>query len=179
MAISTKNKPEDKKAKLQELKDYHLATFERHGITDPLFVGSMAYKPTGKDSKYISFFPSQLKKGQDIYTEFTNKDLVPEDPNRTLYKWRFNEYWQEEYETVEIENSTDFRYLVPVEELTIVPKPVIKSSSPEIISFEKFDEIMDPDMDCPLDQITLRDLAAIFLIKPVSRKKWLNDIINK
>jgi hypothetical protein len=33
-------------------------------------------------------------------------------------------------------------------------------------------------MDAPLDQVTIRDLAAIMLKKPVSNKKWLNDIIN-
>jgi hypothetical protein len=37
---------------------------------------------------------------------------------------------------------------------------------------------MDPDLDAPLSQITMRDLAAIMLKKPVSNKKWLNDIIN-
>jgi len=36
---------------------------------------------------------------------------------------------------------------------------------------------MDPDQDCPIDQMNIRDLAAILLKKPVSKKKWLNDLV--
>ena len=36
----------------------------------------------------------------------------------------------------------------------------------------------DPSTDPPLNEMTIRDLAAIMLKKPVSNKKWLNDIIN-
>ena len=43
--------------------------------------------------------------------------------------------------------------------------------------FPDFDEIMDPNTDAPLSSLTIRDLAAIMLQKPVSQKKWLNDLI--
>ena len=43
--------------------------------------------------------------------------------------------------------------------------------------FPDFDEIMDPNTDAPLSSLTIRDLAAIMLKKPVSQKKWLNDLI--
>ena len=35
----------------------------------------------------------------------------------------------------------------------------------------------DPDQDLPIDQLTIRDLAAILTGKPVSMKKWLNQIV--
>jgi hypothetical protein len=173
MAISTVAKP-DKKKIHQELKDHHQSLFTELGIEDPFFVTSMAYKPIGKTEKYISLFPSQMKRGVDIYTEFTNKELKPEDPARTLYKWRFNAHWSEEYEAVEIEGSTDYRYLVPVAELIPMVAP---SSNPSVVAFNDFSDIMDPDQDCPIDQMTVRDLAAILLKKPVSKKKWLNDLV--
>ena len=44
-------------------------------------------------------------------------------------------------------------------------------------AFPDFDEIMDPNIDAPLSQMTIRDLAAIMLKKPVSNKAWLNEII--
>ena len=33
--------------------------------------------------------------------------------------------------------------------------------------------------DAPLSEITIRDLAAIMLMKPVSARPWLNDLISK
>jgi hypothetical protein len=173
--LSTVKKSEDKKKIYQELKDYHQPLFTALDIEEPFYVTSMAYKPTGKTEKYISLFPSQMKRGVDIYTEFTNKELKPEDPARTLYKWRFNPHWNEEYESVEIEGSTDSRYLVPVAELIPLSLPDPKSKG--VVTFESFNDIMDPDQDCPMDQMTARDLAAILLKKPVSKKKWLNDLI--
>lgn len=168
----------DKKARMQNLVEYHRKTFEALGVDDPFFVPTMAYKPYTKTELHVSLFPSQLKKGQDIYTEFVNKEFEPETEERTLYKWTYNKYWEEEYDSVELENSSDRRYLVPVSELEAVAVTTAnKTDESSIISFDTFDEIMDPDEDCPLERITLRDLAAIMLNKPVSRKKWLNQII--
>lgn len=167
----------DKKTRMQNLVDYHQKTFEALGVDDPFFVATMAYKPYTKTELHVSLFPSQLKKGQDIYTEFVNKEFEPETEERTLYKWKYNKYWEEEYDSVELENSSDRRYLVPVSELIAVVVPTNTPDGSTIISFDTFDEIMDPDEDCSLDRITLRDLAAIMLNKPVSRKKWLNQII--
>jgi hypothetical protein len=63
-------------------------------------------------------------------------------------------------------------FLVPFSEFEAV------TTKPTILDENEFD-IPNPDLDSPLDQITLRDLAAILLQKPVSHKKWLNDLINK
>lgn len=167
----------DKKTRMQNLVEHHQKTFEALGVDDPFFVATMAYKPYTKTELHVSLFPSQLKKGQDIYTEFVNKEFEPETEERTLYKWKYNKYWEEEYDSVELENSSDRRYLVPVSELIAVVVPASIPNKSTIVSFDTFDEIMDPDEDCPLDRITLRDLAAIMLNKPVSRKKWLNQII--
>lgn len=174
--ITTKEnsaKGTDRKEKLQELIKFHKPTFDYFKVENPLFVGTMAYKPSGKNELYISFFPSQLKKEQDIYTEFVTREYEPETKDRTLYKWKYNKFYDEEYESVDIEGSTDKRYLIPVSEL----EPM--SAGTQLIEFSEFNEIMNPDEDAPLDQITIRDLAAILLKSPVSRKKWLNQIIKE
>jgi hypothetical protein len=179
MPISTvkKDQPKgtDKKARLQELKEYHAPLLEKLGVEEPFFVTAMAHKPKGKDAKHISLFPSQMKRGVDIYMEFTDKDNVPEDPARKLYKWKHNPFWQEEYDSVEIEGSTDSRFLIPVAELTIMEDPAAGKQG--VQPFSSFDEIMDPDTDAPIDQMTIRDFVAILRGKPVSRKKWLNDLL--
>jgi hypothetical protein len=125
--------------------------------------------------QHIGFFQSEVKKGMDIYTEFTSIDLDPEDPKRVLYKWRFNPHYEEEYAKTEPAANGHYRYLVPVSELM---KIEFEQETPTQNSlFPNFDAIIDPDQDAPLNNITLRDLAAIILQKPVSQKQWLNEII--
>lgn len=162
----------DKKQRFQQMLEYHQKTFDALEIKNPLFVASMAYKPYGKNELHISLFPSQLLKGKDIYTELVSKDYTPETTLRTLYKWTYNQYWKEEYDSVELENTDDRRYLVPLSELHIVEIPI----SP-IIEFNSFDEILDPGIDITIDEMTIRDFASIMLKKPVSNKKWLNELI--
>ena len=79
------------------------------------------------------------------------------------------------------EGTGHIRYLVPVEELK-----VIKRYSPEaMITTEKEVKLKpaldfslpNPETDPPFNEMTIRDLAAIMLGKPVSNKPWLNDII--
>jgi len=52
---------------------------------------------------------------------------------------------------------------------------VERVTGPEVFDID--DEIPNPDQDLPIDQMSIRDLAAILLKKPVSKKQWLNDII--
>ena len=170
--ISTTEKPEDKKEKIRKLRDYHQVTLDHHGVPEGMFIPKMAYRPIGKSDLHISFFASEMNKGEDIYLEFTSKELIPEDPQRRLYRWNFNPHYEEEYDQTEPHPQTGHvRYLVPVDELILMKRPEPK---PE----QSFNDLPDPDKDLPIDQMTIRDLAAIMLNKPVSTKKWLNMIIN-
>lgn len=176
MSIKTTEKL-DRRARTQELREFHQETFDTLGIPEAFYVPTMVYKPIGKESKHFSLFPSQLKKKEDIYVEFVSKEMESEDPTRTLYKWKFNPFWSEEYEEVESDKpEISERYLIPVSELVKVSTPE-KTVAPKQLEFNGFDEIMNTDQDAPLDQLTVRDLAAIMLKKPVSQKKWLNDLI--
>lgn len=169
-------KPEDRRTRTAELRKAHQEYFDTNGISSAKYIGKLAYRPPGKDELFIGFFPNELRGGDDIYVEFTGKNLEIEDPERNLYKWRYNGHWEEEYEKTEAGPSGAFRYLVPVAELVKVqktiatPKTGIKTTNVEF-------ELMDPDTDAPFDQLTVRDLAAILLKKPVSNKQWLNKLI--
>lgn len=178
MSLSTKPTI-NRQEKTEDLLAFHEWKFKLLGEDSPLFIPKCAYQPKGMSELHIGFFLSEVKKGKDIYTEFTSIDLDPEDPTRTLYKWRFNPHYDEEYEKTEPAANGHFRYLVPVSELVKIEieKP---SAQPvgEFPDFDQFSEIMDPDADAPIDQLTVRDLAAILLKRPVSHKKWLNEIIN-
>jgi hypothetical protein len=103
--ISTKNKsymsPEERKAKVKKLRETHQVWFDDNNLTDALYIPKMAYRPPGKDELHVSFFPSELEKEQDVYTEFVSIDYESEDPKRTLYLHKHNEHWRQEYELVE------------------------------------------------------------------------------
>ena len=170
MSINTKkntNETLDKKAKIENLKSYHKKTFAKLGIKDPFFSPKMAYYDSGE--RVISFFPSEVEKGEDIFTEFVSREYDSEDESRTLYKWIYNPHYAKEYKVTEPHTANHtIRYIIPVEEL------IVCSSAPSEI--DEFD-MPDPDQDLPIDQLTIRDLAAILTGKPVSMKKWLNEIV--
>jgi hypothetical protein len=177
MSIQTKSTGVNRQEKTEELIKYHDWKFKMIQEDNPLFIPKCAYFPKGKNEMHIGFFASEMRKGRDIYTEFTSIDLEPEDPNRQLYKWRFNPHFEEEYDKTDPGPNGHFRYLVPVSELTVID---MQRDEPEQGSlFPNFDEIIDPDSDSPISQMTVRDIAAILLKKPVSNKKWLNDLISK
>ena len=181
MSISTTDKPEDKRDRLKKLREFHQKTLDTIGVSDALFIPKMAYRPYGKTELHIAFFASEINKGEDVYVEFTSKELVPEDPERRLYKWRFNPHFEEEYEKTDPHPVTGhFRYLVPTEELVYI-KMVEETPVPPVIETivpKEFD-LVDANTDLPLDQLTIRDLAAILLKRPVSQKPWLNEIIKQ
>lgn len=168
--INTKkntNETLDKKTKIEILKSHHKKLFSKLGVTNPFFTPKMAYFDSGE--RVISFFPSEVEKGEDIYTEFVSRDYDSEDETRTLYKWKYNPHYASEYKTSPPQTANHtIRYIIPVEELIVCTEP-----EDEI---EEFD-MPDPDQDLPLDQLTIRDLAAILTGKPVSMKKWLNEIV--
>jgi hypothetical protein len=177
MSISTKT--EDSRDKVAELRKHHELLLDAIGQPDALFQPKLAYIPKGKTEAHVSFFLGDFKKKQDIYIEFASRDLEVEDPSRTLWLWQFNPHWEEEYDTTEPMANGQVRYLIPVSELMKVSAPVEKkvATSKQLDLNTFFSDIIDPDQDVPLDQMTVRDLAAILLKKPVSNKKWLNDLI--
>jgi len=177
--ISTTEKPEDKREKLRKLREFHQPALDSIGESNAIFIPKMAYKPYGKTEVHISFFPSEISRGEDLFVEFTSRDLVPEDPDRRLYRWRFNPHFEEEYEKTEPTASTGhIRYLIPVEELEII-KSYNTEEQPKPKEAEISFDLPDATTDLPIDQLTIRDLASILLASPVSHKQWLNEIINK
>ena len=168
----------DRVAKIKELRNHHKPVFDVVG-GNPLYCPKMFYTPSGKGEQYVSFFTSELQRGQDIYTEMVDREYNSEDPKRTLYRWDYNMYWESDYEKT---TSNPVRYLVPVSELKKVNTFTPRVVTPEVVKEEKmptlFDETGYNDLeDCSLDDITVRDLVAIIAWQPCSNKKFLNELI--
>jgi hypothetical protein len=148
--ISTKNKknitnanmtPTERKEKVAKLRKEHEEYFQTIDETDALYIPKMAYRPSGKDDLHISFFPSELEKGGEIYTEFVSIAYDSEDPKRTLYLYKYNPHWKEEYELV-TSNSGFERHLIPVNELRIINDV---TSRGKVASILKIDDLPNPD----------------------------------
>ena len=170
METVKKPTPAERKQAVNNLRKYHENVFKSIGDPEGIYIPKMAHYVTDLEGLHMGFFESELKNGNDIYTEMISKQLEPEDPNRTLYKLKDNPYFKEEYVVSEPFSNGHVRYYVPVTELEI-----IKIDSEETSEFN----IIDPDQDARIEQITIRDLTAIMLKAPVSTKPWLNEIINK
>ena len=178
--LNTTEKTDDKKERKRQMELFHKPTFDALGIKDPTYIPKLFYKPREIDAQepYVAFFASEVIKGQDIYTEDSESENTPRDPDRRLYKWRFNPRYKEEYQKIETNGSV--RYFVPVSELVL-----IKVNSPDI----KVEEANGKDIfleieqsysdDVSLNDASLRDLAAVLWRKPVSKKQWLNELIKK
>jgi hypothetical protein len=110
----------------------HMKTFKKIGQGDPFFLVKTAFFQKGKYGRQVQFFESELAKGEDIYIEFydnvtdangTIKDIKPFYENRQLFKYRYNPFFNEEYDLKEGTNYKGDPYklfTVPVTELLAV-----------------------------------------------------------
>jgi SRSO17 transposase len=142
--------PQERKSKIAILRQLHEEYLQTTGDTDILYIPKMAYRPQGKDEKFISFFPSELEKEKDIYTEFVSIEYDAEDPKRTLYLYKYNPHWREEYELVKSKSGFE-RHLIPVAELKVIDKSV--SASPHAPKILELDLIKNPDDYDAIDKI--------------------------
>lgn len=194
----------------------HMETFRKLGLADPSFLIKTAFYQKGKFGRQVLFFESELAKGEDLYVEFYDnvevngvKDVVPMLEDRQLFKYKYNPYFQEEYEKKEgisAKGEPYLSYTVPVSELTAIMtdgseitynlyekrKAEKEAELPKLQNklsvFPDFEQEFTPQVeekvevqsveDAPFSELTIRDLAAIMLMKPVSNKKWLNDLVN-
>jgi|TARA_R100000479_G_scaffold168238_1_gene109100 hypothetical protein len=145
LTLNTKRMtPVERKEKVAKLREEHEDYFQTTGDINALYIPKMAYRPSGKDELYVSFFPSEFQKGKDIYTEFVSIEYNSEDPKRTLYLWKHNPQWKDDYELV-VSNSGFERHIVPVSELKIISDINSRKQEEQIIDLNKIANLPDPD----------------------------------
>lgn len=174
-------KLEEKRARISELRVFHEKAFADINVPDGLFIPRMAYKPKDHNEVSVSFFASELKNEKDIYTEFVSREFISEDPDRVLWKWKYNPHWQEEYATSDDPIPSSKLYYIPVSELIVIArKGVVKD---EKISEKKADgplsSMLKKVTDEPFSNMTIKDFAAIVWKEEVSDKEWLNKLISQ
>jgi hypothetical protein len=112
----------------------HMDTFKALKLNDPFFIIKTAFFQKGKYGRQVQFFESEIGKGEDIYVEFydnvtddkgTVTDVTPFTSDRQLFKYKYNPFYMEEYETKEGANFKGEPYIlytVPVSEMIAVLK---------------------------------------------------------
>ena len=133
-------------------------------------------------------------------------NIIPGSDDRMLFKLKNNPFYNEEYDFTETESDgkIDRKYLVPLGELVAVLStgqeisyalyekrkeeaelelPQLQTSLSIFPDFEqdygKKETVILTEEDAPLSEITIKDLAAIMLMKPVSNRLWLNELIKQ
>jgi hypothetical protein len=67
---------------------------------------------------------------------------------------------------------------IPTQQKSLSVFPDFEEEFPSKSKLETSLEL-DNDEDSPLSEITIRDLAAIMLMKPVSNRTWLNELVKQ
>lgn len=171
--MSTKTLSRELKNEIvKDMRSFHEETMNRHskGVKHYFYPKVPFLRTNGL--RVIGMFRSELEKpDENVYIEIINLSYEPLDKRRTLYRLRYNPHFKDEYEHV----GND-RYNVPMEELEIVwqlpDEPSIDTAQLALYDPENME-------DNNLTQMTIRDLAAILLRKPVSTKPWLNELVVK
>ena len=135
-------------------------------------------------------------------------DYSPYDDNRPLFIYKANPHYKseypikyggepgKEYETYLV-NLSELKVLWKDKVITFAEYEKIKNDAippakeqnrvndyfpdfeEEFSSKAEIVELSQKETDAPLSEITIRDLAAIMLMKPVSNRSWLNDLIKQ
>lgn len=175
---------EERRRRVAELRKYHQEYFNSIGKPDVTFRTKMRY---GKPP-ISKFYEAEINETVPIYIEWASRNIVPED-DRRLYRYDPNPNYRLDYEITVDPDGKEW-FTIPMDRFVLVkegehdPKPVVETvkeeTKPQVNLELDFDfELINPDEDCPMENITLRDWAALLLKAPVSRKEWLNKIIKE
>lgn len=165
--------PQERKEAAAKLKQFQEKVFSDLGVSDPVYIPKMAHHVKDLEGIHMGFFKSELDHGEDVFTECISMQMESEDQNRTLYRIKYNPFFEEEYATSEPMSNGHVRYYIPLDELEIVG---LNGQLKDALKEDEFD-LPNANTDLPLDQMTMRDVAALLLKTPVSEKDWLNQII--
>ena len=167
--IKTKSMtPQERKAKVFELRKEHEDYFQKDGNINALYIPKMAYRPSGKDELHVSFFPSEFQKGRDIYTEFVSIEYDSEDPKRTLYLLKHNPDWSNDYEIVTSSSGFE-RHIVPVSKLIVINDITDRAKIDSLIN--PMPEIKNPDEREIVDVLIGIERALLSINKKLINRK--------
>jgi hypothetical protein len=156
----------------RERRGYHQAWLESKGLKASDFTVKMSWSRNG--IPVIGVFEDEGNRPGGLYIELTDKNHDLLEPGK-VYWIRPNPHFKTELE----QNDKGTAFYMPVDELSVVLDPEQeKKIEQEIEELTQKHTAVRDDADEHFNKMTIRDLAAILLKKPVSNKTWLNNLIN-
>jgi len=179
--------------KLKEIQEYNKYFIDDIGINKSDF--NMKTPFTHKGKVVVSLFVNEFEKPNGYYIELIDADLNPTDPDRTIYRLPYTEDYLKKYEKDEKKSSSKEKYLVPLSDFTKMNRQsatILKENYlnqfenknvnmlDSYVAFEKevnSTKAISNTIDAPVSDMTIRDYITIHTGKPVSLKKWINDLV--
>lgn len=167
-SLSQEEQKEYKNKILEEIRNYHEETLKDLNVDKKDFQMKTPFFYKGK--YVVGIFPSEINRQDGFYFELVNREFHPIlfDDERKIYKMPYTPNYKEKY-TIN-EKGT---YVVPIDDLISINAKSIAISGKSAILESFFTE-----EDAPFLEMTIRDFYAILKERPLSNKKWLNDLIN-
>lgn len=161
-----------RKERVEELWQHHKHAFIKTQNPNAHFDSKAVTTFNGKS--YIGFFESQLKRGDDIYFEINDFQQGIIDNTRQLYRLKYNPHFTSDYMYKE-----DTPAKIPQYYIELHDSRIEKISHSDLIHEEEALVVPEELEDTNISELTARDHACILLKVAESKKKWLNDLINK
>jgi len=190
LSSATRVSPAIREENVKKITAYHEPAFSMLNESSPQFYPKNPFM--WSDEMHISLMKSEITTPV-FYTELVDEGYNPSDPNRTLYRFRGDKnYINEYFNKIEQGVTGEYiRYFVPLhdfekvdlmalfpEEKPHYPEFAGPKLTPPNILVEEEDDRSD-DEDALMSKLTIRDHAAIQWKLPVSKKDWLNKLIKQ
>jgi hypothetical protein len=153
--------PLTRQEKIAKLREHWEVLFKRLALKEAYYYPKPVMKSELNGGEVIWLFPTELAKGEDIYTEPVDFNHTPK-AERKLYKLRYNPHYKEEYPLVQTRIGP--QYETPFAEWE------------EVVTATELQVSLE---DCNIGDLTGRDWACIHLKVPKSAKSWLNNLIKE
>jgi len=158
----------------RERRNYHKAWLESNNIKLTDFTVKMCWNRNGV--MVLGLFEDEgNRQPNGTYCELSDTTHELTEPGK-IYWIRPNPHFRTELE----KSDSGKAYFLPVDELIVAYDPEKdKAIEKEIEELTKKHKVIEEGQDEHFNKMTIRDLAALLLRKPVSNKSWLNDVIKK
>lgn len=182
----------NRKEMLEKCRDYHQPMLDLLNAKPIQFtIKPGFYTPSAV--RMIGLYPEDINRGLDLFIELVTRENQPSEPDRPLFRWKYNPHAMEEYEL-----GSKGSYLIPVEELEKInpieltalgeavldkvstKKPAEKKPLSLSLSSTPNSVVETKDLlDLPFANLSTKEAAAIIWRLPISGNPKIDQFIKE